>query len=68
MGDISPFYVNSFVDLMKRLAYQVKRQSSYLSKILSFPGKILESLSMTFTADGKRQTAKITSDFFILFL
>ena len=26
--------------------------------------QLLESLSMTFTADGKRQTAKMASDFF----
>ena len=30
----------NFVNLMKRFAHQVKRQSSYLSKILSFPSKI----------------------------
>ena len=32
--------IKTFVNLMKRFAHQVKRQSSYLSKILSFPGKI----------------------------
>ena len=40
MADISPILVNSFDNLMKRYAHQVKRQSCYLSKTLSFPGKI----------------------------
>ena len=40
MAEFLPFYINTPVNLMKRFAHQVKRQSSHLSKILSFPDKI----------------------------